>query len=141
MFEKISFKSVLKWTTFSILVFIMGRIVWSLVEELQSVDEFQKDIKDEHRKEAEDDFREWRVSVWALHTLYFAYILMAIYAVVKENYPLLLWFTVVDFILNFIYIFDFDGVVETLFDMSVTVICLITTVYFKYQQNIPWNPF
>ena len=138
--QKFNIKLFLKWTTFSLLLLSLLEVVWDLIEELHSIYEIEDDII-KNDKDAADEMREWKVSVWSTHVLYFAYILLAVYATVKEKYPLLLSFAVVDLTLDFIYVFDYESIFIFLYDMSVTLICFITAIYFKYIQNIPWNPF
>jgi hypothetical protein len=136
VFQKVNVKGILKWTTYSLLVIILFRIVWSLVEELRSVHKIEKEVK-----EAGEEMRSYQVSIWSTHVLYFAYILLAIYATVKEKYPLLLSFSVVDLILDFIYLFDCEGILLFLFEIIVTIMCFVTAIYYRFSQNIPWNPF
>jgi hypothetical protein len=135
IFEKINVKAILKWTTYSLLVIILFRIAWSLVEELRSVHKIGKEVE-----EAAGEMRSYQVSIWSTHVLYFAYILLAIYATIKEKYPLLLSFSVVDLILDFIYLFDCEGILIYIFEISVTIMCFVTAIYFRFNQNIPWNP-
>jgi hypothetical protein len=135
-FRKVNVKGILKWTTYSLLVMILFRIVWSLVEELRNVHKIGKEVE-----EAAEDMRTYQVSIWSTHVLYFSYILLAIYATIKEKYPLLLSFAVVDLILDFIYLFDCESILLYIFEISVTIMCFVTAIYYRFNQNVPWNPF
>ena len=137
--RKITAKFVLKWGLFSLLLLIMVLMVYELIVDLKEIHEIEDEIL-KHEKNAEDDIRGWKLTVWSQTWLYFSFTLLAIYATVKEKYGLLLSFAVVSLVIMVIFIFDYQGPLDLMLDGTISILSLVTAVYYKYEQNIPWNP-
>lgn len=139
-FLTLDLKNILKLVSFLFLLLGSIKTIYYLVYSLGEINDFVKYLN-ECKKDFGDIKTEAQVAIWSDHIMYTSLLFLAVYGTIRESYPVLLFFSIVHFILVVVSLCDFEGFFEFVVDFLLTIFMFALAVFYRMEQLISWNPF